>query len=421
MTSDETAGDMTFQREVHPSPLWRFDPLDAAVLADPYPYYRWLREHDPIHWGMAEGALPGRWYVTRFVDVISVLRDARLGREIERIMPGEPPLEADRQLAEAAEGWMILRDPPVHTHLRGMVSRAFTPRAVEALAPLIQAVTHQLIDQMMTLEQPVDLLTAFALPLPVTIVAHLLGLPTADTDQLMHWSRALAAVIDLNQEETVRQRSREAVADLVMYLGEIIAERRSKPHPDIISSLLTSDSVDMAISDRVLIGTITHLLFVGNDPVLHLISNGMITLLRHPDQCAWLRANPDRIEDALDELLRFESSVQMTFRYALTDVELGGKVIRTGDSLAVVFGSANRDPEAQPDPDRLDLTRIPQNLTHFGHGIHYCLGAPLARLEGQIAINTLLQRLPDLRLTAKPLMWQKTAAVRGVETLLVQF
>ena len=406
------------------TPLARFDPLAPDVLPDPYPHYARLRCYDPIHWGLSDDpAVPGRWYITRLDDIVDVLKDSRFGREVHSVLPPEripPTPAADRLLAEVAEGWMILRDPPVHTHLRGLVNRAFTPRMVARLTPDIEATAEQLITAMEAETGPVDLLTAFALPLPIIMVAQVLGLPTTDRDQLMDWSRALAAVIDLNQTEAVRERSRMALEALVSYLTTIIGQRRRQPQDDLLSALIDVEHEGQKLSDEELIGTVTHLLFVGNDPVMHLIGNGIVTLLHHPDQMAWLRANPDRIEPAVDELLRYDSSVQMTFRYTLTDVELGGKRLHTGDHVAVVLGSANRDPAYHADPDRLDLTRPAANLLHFGKGIHYCLGAPLARIEGQIAINTLLRRLPQISLATDTLVWQKTAAVRGLQTLPVK-
>ncbi len=248
------------------------------------------------------------------------------------------------------------------------------------------------------------------------MTAHMLGLPGEDYDQLMPWSRALAAVIDLNQADDVRQLSRQAVAELQDYLRAIISARRRHPQNDLISLMLQPDNAAKLREDE-LIGSLTHLLFVGNDPVMHEIGMAVITLLNHPDQMALLRANPGLMPNAVDELLRYDSPVQMTFRYALTDVEFQGKQLRTGDHVALVLGAANRDPFCCAEPDQLEITRPVGQVAHFGAGVHYCLGAPLARLEGQIALNALLQRLPSLALATDALAWQKTVAVRGVVAL----
>lgn len=400
-----------------------FNPLAPAVLANPYPTYAQLRRTDPVHWGNADDAnLPGRWYITGFDDVTAVLKDQRFGREVHKGLPTEtaiPIPEADKMLAEMAEGWMILRDPPVHTRLRSLVQSVYTPRKVNELRPPIEALAHHLIDEMLAAGPPLDLLTAFSLPLTVMMTARVLGLPVDDYDKLMPWSRALAAVIDLNQADAVRQRSRQAVAELTTYLRTIIVERRRQPQQDLISALVHLANRGQPLSDAELIGSLTHLLFVGNDPVMHALGMAVLTLLDHPEQLTLLRANPSQIPNAVDELLRYDSPVQMTFRYALTDVTVQGKPIQTGDHVALVLGAANRDPACCPAPDQLDITRPVGQVAHFGAGIHYCLGAPLARLESQIGLNALLQRLPNLALGATELTWQKTVAVRGVERLPV--
>jgi cytochrome P450 len=330
-------------------------------------------------------------------------------------------MPADQPLADVAKGWMILRDPPVHTRLRGLVQGAYTPRRVNALRPQIAQLANRLIDEMLAHGPPLDLLQHFALPLTIYMTAQMLGLPAADYDRLMPWSRALAAVIDLNQAADVRQRSRQAFAELTDYLQGIITDRRRQPQDDLISVLLQNEGGAQPLTTEELIGSLTHLLFVGNDPVMHTIGMAVITLVRHPAQLALLRANPDLIGNAVDELLRYDSPVQMTFRYALADVELGGKMLRIGDHVALVLGAANRDPACCADPDRLDLTRTPGPVAHFGAGIHYCLGAPLARLEGQIGLAALLERLPALALATEELPWQPTVAVRGVVELPVVF
>jgi cytochrome P450 len=406
--------------------MQRFNPLALDVLPSPYPAYARLRQEDPIHWGMADDAgLPGRWYITRFADVMAVLKDERFGREVENVLPptAVPPVaEKDRPLHQMAADWMILRDPPAHTRLRGLVSNFYTPRRVSALRPQIEAIAHRLVDAMLAAGPPLDLLAHYTLPLTMLMTAHVLGLPPEDYDLLMPWSRALAAAIDFNQEPGLREASRRAVAEFTAYLRDLVAARRRQPQDDLISALVaTGKGADGAISEEERFGSITHLLFVGNDPVMYEIALGVLALLHHPDQLALLRANPDLIASAVDELLRFDSSVQATFRSVLAEAEIHSKRLRVGDHVAVMLAAANRDPACCPEPDRLEITRPVGQVATFGAGIHYCLGAPLARLEGQIGLIALLQRLPNLALATDELVWQPTVAVRGPTALPVIF
>lgn len=406
-----------------PAAIERFDPLTPAALVNPYPFYRYLQLHDPIHWGSADDAgLPGRWYITRYADVMAVLRDSRFGREVDKVVPQPPRPPEDALLGEVAQGWMILRDPSTHTRLRSLVSTHFTPRRVQQLAHQIELLSRSLIQELRAAGPGVDFLEGFSLPLTVQLTATVLGLPTEDRAQLTAWSRALAAVIDLNQDEEIRARSRAAVQECTEYVRELIAARRAAAGNDLISALIHEPPAEPP-SDDDLVGSITHLLFVGNDPVMHMLGNALVVLAAHPEARAWLHQHPDQVDHALDELMRYDSPVQMTFRYALTDVELHGKQLAAGDHVAVVLGAANRDPQHFPDPDTLNLTRPVGTPAHFGMGIHYCLGAPMARLEGQIALRALMQELPNLRPQQSPdaYDWQATVAVRGLASLPVAF
>lgn len=402
----------------------RYNPLDPAALTNPYPFYRHLQENDPVHWGSADDAgLPGRWYVVRYADAMALLRDGRFGREVDKVVSLPPRPAEDHLLTEVAQGWMILRDPPNHTRLRGLVMAHYTPRKVQQLTPQIDATARRLIREMREAGHGVDFLTHFALPLSVHMTALMLGLANESPEEmqkLTDWSRALAAVIDLNQAEEIRARVRVAVQECTEYVRHVIRQRRAEPRDDLISALL-HDPHDPPVSDDEALGTVTHLLFVGNDPVMHMFGNALITLAAHPAAHAWLLANLDQIEGALDEIMRYDSPVQMTFRYALTDVELHGKQIRVGDHIAVVLGAANRDPDQFASPEKLELTRPVGTPAHFGMGIHYCLGAPLARLEGQVGLRALLEELPNLRpaVEVDQLRWQQTVAVRGVMELPV--
>jgi pimeloyl-[acyl-carrier protein] synthase len=395
-----------------------FNPLDPAVLADPYPHYRRLQLEDPIHWGApGDPTAAGCWYITRYEDAVAALKEPRLGREIWRI---QPDLEALTPIEALSRQWMVLRDPPAHTRLRGLVHRVFTPRMIERLEPRMSALVDRLLDNVAAQGQ-MELLADFALPLPVTVIAELLGVPPADQPLFIPWSRALAAVIEFEQSEAVQAAGSQAMLDLADYLRAIIAQRRKRPQADLISALITAEGEGQRPSEEELIGTITQLLFGGNEPVVHLIGNGLLALLRHPEQLARLRHDPALLETAIDELLRYDSSVQMTFRYALEEMTLGGKRLRLGDPVAIVMGAANRDPAQFPNPDQFDITRQPNRHLSLGQGIHYCIGGPLARAEAKAAFGGLLHRLPDIRLATDNLVWRRAVAVRGLEALPVNF
>jgi cytochrome P450 len=288
---------------------------------------------------------------------------------------------------------------------------------IERWEPRIAAVVDALITQARA-QGKFDLIHDIAAPLPVVIVAEMLGVPPADAALFTPWTRALAALIEYEQTPEIQARGAAAMNELADYLRAITAARRAAPQDDLISALLTPPDDDPPTEEE-LLGSCTQLLFGGNDPVAHLIGNAIWTLLHHPDQHAWLAAQPNVPLSAVDELMRYDSSVQMTFRYALTDVTWGDKRIKTGDLVAVVFGAANRDPAAFAQPDTLYLQRTPNRHLSLGQGIHYCLGASLARTEGRIVLRALTQAFPRLRLLNPQPMWQRTVAVRGLQRLPV--
>ncbi|HMN26844.1 MAG TPA: cytochrome P450, partial [Caldilineaceae bacterium] len=356
---------------------FRFDPLAPAVLADPYPFYASLRINDPIHWGApGEPGAAGCWYLTRYSDVVAALKEPRLGREIWRVRPDRVAVASDehtRLIHEMSKQWMLLRDPPAHTRLRSLVQRVFTPRQIERLTARMAAIVDALLAEVADRSQ-MEVLHDFALPLPVTVIAELLGVPAADQGLFMPWSRALAAVIEFEQNEQVQLAGSQAVAELADYLRTIIAKRRRQPQDDLISALITVEEEGRRPNEDELVGTITQLLFGGNEPVVHLIGNGLLALLRHPEQLALLRGQPDLIDGAIEEFMRYDSAVQMTFRYALEEFDFGGQTLRQGDLVAIVFGAANRDPHHFPEVERFDLLRTPNRYLSLGMGIHYCIG-----------------------------------------------
>lgn len=402
--------------------MQRFNPYDPAVLADPYPHYQRLRAEDPVHWGIAgDPQLAGTWYLLRHDDAQATLKDPRFGREVHKVLPPEtlPPIpEAYRPLFTMAQQWMILRDPPDHTRLRALVNKAFTPRMIEAVRPRIARIADALLDRVQG--DTMDLIADYASPLPVIVIAELVGVPPEDRELFLPWSIDLARAIDMRQTEEVYQRGSDAVLSMSAYLHDVIAARRRAPQDDLISALLAAEEQGERLTPEMVLGTVIMLLFAGYEPTMHLIGNSVLALLRHPDQLALLQDNPTLMSAAVDELLRYDSSVQMTFRYALEDVELSGKTIRTGEHVAIVFGAALRDPAHYPDPDRLDLTRARGKDITFGLGPHYCLGAALARAEGEIGISALLRRQPTLAQKDSAIAWQETAAVRGLKSLPIR-
>lgn len=399
---------------------WHFNPLSPDALRDPYPHYARLREHDPVHWGTpGDPNSAGCWYITGYDDVTALLKDDRFGREVWRVLPTEAS-DTLTEIDEISRQWMVLRDPPTHTRLRQLVHRVFTPRSVTQLAPHIAAITDTLINNAEARGE-MDLIADFAFPLAVITVSQLLGIPPEDRQQFIPWTKALAAVIEFKQGDDVHDAGDRAISELNDYLRAIIAKRKKHPQNDLITALIHSDHDEQPITEAELLGEITQLLFGGNDPVAHLFGNGLLALFRHPAQFEAWRNNPDLAETAVDELMRYDSSVQMTFRYALEDVSFGGKSMKTGDTVALVLGSANRDISQFPDAETLDLTRTPNRHMSLGVGIHYCMGAALARSEGQIAFNRLFERLPELTLATDEIQWNDTVAVRGLKRLQVTF
>lgn len=401
-----------------------FDPFIPGFTADPYPYYQRYRSTDPVHFGRAAApGAEGTWFLFRHDDVAAALRDARFVREVRTALPDLPRPELPdpyRPFWQMASKWILFRDPPDHTRLRALVTKAFTPRIVQALAPRIADIAEQLLDEV----QPtgsIDLIGDYAYPLPVIVIAELLGVPHQDRIRFRDWSVALAAAIDLRTSPDVYGRASEATREMTALLRGIVAERRVEPRDDLVSALITAESEDGALDEEELIAMCILLLVAGHETTVNLIGNGVLALLEHPEQLELLRSRPDLYDQAVEELLRFDSSVQFTFRFAREAIELRGRTIPRGHQVGLVIGSANRDPEHFPEPDRLDVTRAPLRHLAFGMGIHFCLGAPLARLEARLALETLLRRLPGLRLADEPRRWRSGIGFRGLEALALRW
>jgi len=392
-----------------------FNPMDPEFLADPYPTYRRLRTEDPVHHSPLDF-----WVLTRYEDVVAVLRDPRFIKEplvafvAARFGAAVPP---------GVGVSMLDRDPPDHTRLRSLVSKAFTPRVVEGLRPRIQ----EIVDSLITRAEAVgsmDLIEELAYPLPVNVICEMLGVPVEDHERFKGWSLDIARGLDsilLPPESEVPRRSGAARHAMTDYFRGLVAERRASPRGDLLSALIAAEEAGDKLSEDELLATCILLLIAGHETTVNLIGNGTLALLRHPGELRRLRETPGLIASAVEELLRYDGPVQRTARIPSTDVTIGGRTIGKGEMVMPFIGAADRDPAQFADPDRLDLARADNRHIAFGWGMHFCLGAPLARVEGQIAIDALVRRLPKLELVTDEPEYRQSLTLRGLKTLPVRF
>jgi len=397
-----------------------FDPFDPAWSSDPFPLYADLRRRAPVHRSEL-----GFWVFARHADCLAILRDRRSSSDAQHIDLDRMPegfrrgAVADDPMAQAVVEArpFLFRDPPDHTRLRGLVAKAFTPRVVESLRARTQEVVDELIDAALE-AGTVDLLSGFAHPLPVRIICDMLGVPVEDQERFGDWSTALAAGLDpdfLLTDEAITRRD-DAVLQFAGYFFELLAERRRSPGDDLLSRLVEVEDDGTVLSEGELLSTCILLLVAGHETTVNLISGGIVALLGNPDELARFRHDPDVQRSGVEEMLRYVSPVQLTGRSLIDDLEVGGVTLRAGDFAMLLIGSANRDAEVFPDPDRFDVGRSPNNHLGFGFGIHHCLGAPLARMETQVALATLVRRAPGLAL-AGDVTYKTNVVLRGMEGL----
>jgi pimeloyl-[acyl-carrier protein] synthase len=391
--------------------------LDPEVLADPYPLYHRLRSEDPVHWDPFLHA----WVVTRYDDVVRVLMDfsaLRTATPEQLTKLGLPDLSP---IAQVMVKQMLFMDPPAHTRLRALCSQAFTPRRVEILRAHIQDIANRLLDSVLARGE-MDLIADFAGPLPAIVTAEMLGVPISDYPQLRGWSSDFAGMLgNFQHNPNLADRVLVSLNEMTAYFRESIREQRVHPRDGLIHSLLTAEMDGDRLSDEEVVANLIVTMVGGQETTTNLIGNGILTLLRNPDVTAELRGDLGLIPTAIEELLRYESPSQHTARLAPQDVEIGGKQICKRQAVIAVMGAANRDPERFPDPDRLDIRRKDNRHVAFGWGEHFCFGAPLARIEGQIAFATVLRRLRDLRLKPGPITWRENLGLRGLKALPVVF
>ena len=393
----------------------QFNPMDPEFLADPYPMYHRLRTEDPVHHSPL-----GFWVLTRYEDVVAVLRDPRLAKEA---LAAFVAARFGTTIPPGLGLSMLDRDPPDHTRLRSLVSKAFTPRVVEVLRPHIQQIVDGLLAKVHD-DHAMDLIEQFAYPLPVIVICEMLGVPVADHERFKGWGLDIARGLDtilLPPDSEVGQRSMTARRALADYFRGLIAERRASPRGDLLSALIAAEEAGDKLNEEELLATCILLLVAGHETTVNLIGNGTLALLRHPAELRRLRDNPGLIGSAVEELLRYDGPVQRTARIPSEDVTIGGRTIGKGEMVMPFIGAADRDPTQFPEPDRLDIGRTDNRHIAFGWGIHFCLGAPLARVEGQIAINTLVQRLPRLALATDRPEHRESLTLRGLKSLPVTF
>ncbi len=393
----------------------QFNPIDPTMLSDPYPAYRNLRENDPVHWN----ALFECWIYTRYPDVDSILMDPRFSADRTKARNRFAQMVQQQQeefgpFSRAQT--MLSSDPPAHTRLRKLVSKAFTPRAVENLRPRIQEIVDNLLDGLEG-QGGFDLVDSIAYPLPVIVIAEMLGVPPEDRAQFKKWSDDVVATLGGPfTPKDVFQRARQSIEEMATYISHVIADRRAHPREDLISGLIAAEEEGQVLSEEEIFATTILLLVAGNETTTNLIGNCVVALLRNPDQLEYLRADLSRMPAAVEELLRFAGPVQATARVAKEDIDLGGQVVKEGQVAFAFLAAANRDPAKFAEPDRLDLSRNPQDHLSFGDGIHFCLGAPLARAEAQITLRALLERYPHIEFAGDP-TWGGTFIIRGVKHL----
>ncbi len=398
--------------------LNRYDIWNVATRANPQALYEQMRREDPVYCAIGPVTKRNFWFFTRYQDCVAVLKDPRFGKEFYKHLSQEQIIGNgfgdNNDAYNVVNRHLLNLDPPDHTRLRGLIHKAFTPRMVENLRGRIQQIADELVAQMQG-QQQVDLIASYALPLPITVIAEMLGIPASDQAKFRAWTDALLTGTD-------EAASLASVMEFAMYMHEQIDQRHTAPRDDLISALVQVEEAGETLNREELLSMIFLLLVAGHETTVNLIANGTLALMQHPDQQAQLARNPELINTAVEEMLRYNGPVETpTLRWAFEDVELGGKVIAKGDIVMPSLLAANRDPEVFADPNRFDITRSPNPHIAFGFGIHYCVGAPLARLEGAIAINTLLRNFPaiDLAVPVEQLQWNDQLLIHGMKTLPV--
>ncbi len=398
--------------------LPEYDPSDPAMVANPYPVFQRLQDDDPVHWSENLNA----WVLTRYDDVRAALNDPRLSAD--RITPFLDHLPADERAAVAEVGamlgrWAVFVDPPLHTRLRSLMNKAFTKRALAALRPRIATIVDDLLDEFAASGDP-DFIAGFAYPLPATVIAGMVGVPDSDLDLFKSWSDDLATFVGSAQATPdKRKRAERSTVEMSKYFSEVIDHRRRHPISDqtIIDHMIAARDSGDELSEAELIANCVLLLFAGHETTTNLFGNGLLTLLRNPDQFALLTRDPTLAASAVEEILRYDGPIGTTTRVALEDVALDSGTIKAGDRVFSMIHAANRDPRHFDDPHRFYIRRSENQHIVFGFGIHFCLGAPLARIEGEIGLAALVGKLRNIKLLDPDPPWHDSLVLRGVSSL----
>jgi cytochrome P450 len=389
-----------------------------ANVQDPFPVFRWLREHDPVHWSASLNA----WVVTRYADVFEIFNQPlkfssdRFRKIDEKYASRRPAVQA---VGEVLADWLVFRDPPDHTRLRSLLQKSFTPTQLLNSRDRIQVTIDALIDRVIARGE-MDFISAVAFPLPATVIAILLGAPTEDLEAIKDWSDRLAAYLggSVDGRDNFTE-ARAGVVRLVEYFRALLRERARAPRDDLMSLMLRAEHDGERLSHDEVVANCVLLLFAGHETTTNLLGNGLFHLLHHPEQMRLLAQDPALVPNAVEEFLRYDGPVPATIKVATEDVEWHERRIRRGDMVLPFMSAANRDPRQFPNPETLDVRRTPNRNVAFAYGIHFCLGAPLARLEGQLTFETLLRRLPDLALQSVTPRWKPQIFLRGLESLPV--
>lgn len=397
------------------------NPMTDEFIQDPYPWYQRMREQEPVFWSDKSK----QWMLTRWDDVNEVIRDISFGKKFQ---PAQRSwftkfLKPENfSLLGATSHFMLRQDPPDHTRLRGLVNKAFTPKMIEQLRPHIETISHSLIDKVEAAGE-MNLMTDFAFPLPVTVISEMLGVPPQDLHKIKDWSTPITFAFDLGGGFDPRKllAANKAIGEFIAYLRPIANDRRKNPKDDLISALVQAEEEGNKLTEDELLANCVLLLLAGHETTVNLIGNGVHALLTHPEQLALLKSKPELMPQAVDEILRWNSSVQLVRRVVKEDTELKGKKLKKDDLMVLFVGAANRDPAMFTDPDKFDITRTDSKYLSFGAGIHHCLGWSLAKTEGEIAFSTLLKRLPNLKLKTNKVQFRAHPALRGLKELQVTF
>ncbi len=393
-----------------------FDLSDRAFRRDPYPRYAELRESDVLH-----RTPDGFWVLTRHADVLAAVRDHRLSSNPVHVR--RPPTSAREAalpfLGDIGIQLLLTADPPDHTRLRRLANKAFTPRAVEQLRPQVVEVVDRLLDDATAGSSTFDVMAAVAEPLPVIVICELLGVPVEDQAQFKPWSSTVSRIIDPDVTPAMVDAAIPSIMGFVQYFGALIEERRADPRDDLLSSLIAAEAEGDTLGQQELMAMIILLFIAGHETTTNLSGNGTLALLRTPEQLEALRSDPELAVSGTEELLRYDPAAQLTVRTATEDLDLHGIPLATGESVVCGLAAGNRDPRAFDDPDSVDLARADNHHLAFSGGMHFCLGAPLARLEGQVTFTALAQRFPDLRLATEAVTYRDHFILRGLTELPV--